>query len=264
MSLLQVPREVAALEPSLIGNYFGIPIANSSLFEILIALFFALLGIFFFRKFTLGSTTKFQTLIEMIYEGAVGLIRSITGSDAIAKRVFPLTGTLLIFIAVTNYIGLIPGISAITFDGASIFRTATTDFNVTLGLAVGSILIIHGTMVYDYGFFGYVGTFIKIKPIIQGFRKSAGDGGLAIVDFFIGLLDIIGEFAKMISLSLRLFGNMYAGEVLMTILVGIFAFVIPSAWLAMGVLSSIVQAVVFSALVTVFYTLAVKTEPRES
>lgn len=263
MSILQVPREVGTLEPSIVGHIFGIPVANSSVFEWLIAIVLVFLGVFFFRKFTLKSESKFQTIIEVMYESVIGLILSITGSEKIAKRVFPLAGTLLIFITVSNYLGMIPGLSAITLDGKSLLRTATTDFNVTLGLAVGSILIIHATMIYDQGFFGYVGNFIKIKPVIQGFKKSIGDGGLAIVDMLIGLLDIIGEFAKVVSLSLRLFGNMYAGEVLMTILVGIFAFVVPSAWLAMGVLSSIVQAVVFSALVTVFYTLAMKPESQQ-
>lgn len=264
MNFLQVPREVGSLSPDIIFNIAGIPIANSALFEWLVALIFVTLGLLVFRHFTLESGSKFQTLIEIMYEGAVDFIQSITGDRKIAERVFPLTGTLLIFIAVTNYLGMIPGLSAVTFEGASIFRTATTDFNVTLGLAVGSIMVIHGTMIYDQGFFGYIGNFIKVKPVILGFKQGLGAGGLALVDLFIGLLDIIGEGAKIISLSLRLFGNMYAGDVLMTILVGICAYVIPSAWLAMGVLSSLVQAVVFSALVTVFYTLAVKTESQES
>jgi F-type H+-transporting ATPase subunit a len=73
-------------------------------------------------------------------------------------------------------------------------------------------------------------------------------------------LDIVGELAKIVSLSLRLFGNMYAGDVLMAILIGSFAYFVPSLWLAMSMLSSVVQAIVFTSLVTVFYTLSVKNE----
>jgi F-type H+-transporting ATPase subunit a len=264
MSMLQVPREVGSLEPAIIGHVFGFPIANSAIFEWLVGLIFIALGIFIFRKFTLGSVSKLQTMVEIIYETAVEFIRSITGSDALTRRVFPLAGTLLIFIIVTNLLGLIPGLSSITFEGSPIFRTATTDFNTTLGLSVGSILIIHATMIYDQGFFGYLGNFIKLGEVYRGFKKGIGAGFMSLVDLFIGILDIIGEFAKIISTSLRLFGNMYAGEVLMTILVGIVAFVIPAAWVAMSLLSAVVQAVVFSALITVFFTLAVKTESHEA
>lgn len=83
------------------------------------------------------------------------------------------------------------------------------------------------------------------------------------VTILIACLDIVGEFAKVISASLRLFGNLYAGDVLTTVLIGIFAFVVPSFWVAFGLLGSLVQTIVFGSLITVFYMQAAGEEPKK-
>ena len=83
---------------------------------------------------------------------------------------------------------------------------------------------------------------------------------LGIIHFFVGLIEVIGEVAKVISLSLRLFGNMFAHEVLMIILLGAFSIGVPALWMGMGILVGVVQAVVFTALITVYYSLLVREE----
>jgi len=259
MSLLHIQREIATIEPGIVFRVFGFPIANSTLLITVITLLIAAFCFFAVRKFTLYPG-KFQVLVEEIYLGMCNLIVQITGNKKMADKIFPLIGSLLVFIFISNFIGLIPGITVFSFGGDSVFRTPTADVNTTLGLAVGCMLVIHGTMLKQKGVFGYLGTFFKVKEVVQGFRSGIKSGLLSLVDLFIGLLDIIGELAKIVSLSLRLFGNMYAGDVLATILLGLFAYVIPAAWLGMNLLSAVVQAVVFSALVTVFYSLAVSPE----
>ena len=87
---------------------------------------------------------------------------------------------------------------------------------------------------------------------------------MAIIDFLIGLLDIISEFAKVISLSLRLFGNMYAGEILASILLGAFALMVPAPWLAMNLLVAVIQAIVFGSLCAAYYTLAVQNDEESA
>ena len=87
---------------------------------------------------------------------------------------------------------------------------------------------------------------------------------IALIDFFVGVLDIIGEVAKVISLSLRLFGNMFAGQVLALILLGALAYIVPSVWLAMNLFVGVLQALVFSALVAAYYMLAVKPDEEEA
>jgi len=100
--------------------------------------------------------------------------------------------------------------------------------------------------------------------VYLGFRKSVSDGFVACINFFVGILDIIGEVAKIISLALRLFGNMYAGGVLMIILFGTLALIVPALWLAMNIFVGILQAIVFVSLVSAYYMLALGDEEEVS
>jgi len=86
------------------------------------------------------------------------------------------------------------------------------------------------------------------------------DGFVGLVDFFVGLLDIVGEIAKVVSLTFRLFGNIYAGQVLAIIIMGAFAFVLPTVWAVMSNFTGILQGFVFAALVAVYYSLTIKPE----
>lgn len=259
MNFFQFERPIASVGPDTVFHIGNFAIANTTLYLLAIALILAILANIAIRRFTLVPG-KTQSVIESVYEWLVGLVQQITGNEARARKIFPVIGALFLFIALSNYAGLIPGAGAITLGGVSLFRTPTADFNTTFALAFGAILAINVISIREWGVFGHLGKFFKFKEIYLGFKKGIGPGFMAFVDFFIGLLDIIGEAAKVVSLSLRLFGNMYAGEVLMTILIGSFAYVVPSLWLAMSVLSAAVQAIVFTSLVTVFYTLAVKNE----
>jgi len=148
--------------------------------------------------------------------------------------------------------------------GSQIFRTPTADFNTTFGLAFGSIFIIQLVGIKEWGLFGHIGKFLQFKEVFLGFKKGFSFGSTALISFFVGLLDIIGEIAKVISLSLRLFGNMYAGEVLTIVLFGSLAYLLPSLWLAMGLLSAVVQAMVFGSLVTVYYAMALKPDEEKN
>jgi len=258
MNFLQIERGISGIQPDIVFNIFGYPISNTTLLLSFLFVLLSLYSYFGIRKFT-WQGSKAQTLVEMLYEGIVGLIDQITGNRTLSENILPLIGTLLIFIGLSNLIGLVvPGLTSITYDGVSIFRTPTSDFNTTFALAVACILLTHIVSIRDWGLFGHLGKFFQFKEIYLGFKKSPGEGGMAIVGFFIGLLDIISEFAKIIALSLRLFGNMYAGEVLMIVIFGGLAYFLPSLWIAMSLLSAVVQAVVFSLLVAAYYTLAVK------
>jgi F-type H+-transporting ATPase subunit a len=191
------------------------------------------------------------------------LIQQITASEKHAKRVFPIIGAMLVYLTIANLIGLIPGLSEFTYNGTPVFRSPTADFNTTFGLAFGAILVLQFVSIKDYGLFGHIGKFFKFKEVYQGFRKGVSAGFVALIDFFVGVLDIIGELAKIISLALRLFGNMYAGNVLMVIIMGALAYVLPAVWLGMNIFVGILQAMVFSALVAAYYMLAIKPEDEE-
>jgi len=258
LDFLRVERGITGIQPEVLFYIKGFPIANSTLMIFLVVVLVLLLGVWS-RKYLKEIPGMFQSTIEIIYETLYGHIKTLTGSDHHTKQIFSILGAIFIYIGISNYIGLIPGLTSITFDGVSIFRTPTADFNTTFGLAFGAVVVLHVVSIIDWGFLGHLGKFFKFKEIIQGFKKGVSEGIMAIVDFLIGLLDIIGEIAKVVSLSLRLFGNMYAGEVLMIIIMGAFAYILPSIWLAMGLLVGIIQAIVFGSLVTAYYMLSIKT-----
>ena len=145
-----------------------------------------------------------------------------------------------------------------------LLRGATTDFNTTFGLALAVVVTMQIMGMREQGVLGYLSHFIQIKQVIRGFKKSLGEGAVSIVGFLVGLIEIIGEFAKILSLSLRLFGNMFAHEVLMVILLGAFSVAVPAIWMGMGFLVGVVQAVVFVSLTTVYYSLILKKEGKDS
>jgi F-type H+-transporting ATPase subunit a len=252
---MQVVREIISVEPEILFSFWGLSIADSTMATLFIALVVLCIGIFFIRRFTL-IPTRAQLIAEAIYVGAYDLIGNIINDDAKTRKAFPLIGALLFYLVFANLIGLVPGMEQVTWNGVALFRTATSDFNTTFGLALAAIIIINIISIREKGVVGYLEQFFKFRAVWQGFRKSIGDGFLAVVEFFIGLLDIVGEAVKVVSLSLRLFGNMLAGQIIMIILLGFIAVIIPSAWLAMNLLVGVLQAVVFASLVASYYALA--------
>jgi len=204
---------------------------------------------------------KFQNFIELLFEAFIGLLEQISGSREKAEKLLPLIGTIFIFFGISNTVGLIPGLTSITYNGISLFRTPTNDFNMTFSVACGIILLTHIMSIRVFGFFGHLGKFFKFHGVYSGFKKGIRDGMLSIIDFLIGLLDIVSELAKVVSLSLRLFGNMFAGEILAAVILGAFPLFLPAPWMAMNILVGFLQAMVFGSLTAAYYTMAV--EPAE-
>lgn len=255
--MFQVSVEQPTVQPETVFSIANIPITNAMLTNILVLIIFIVLAIVVSkRKRTVPNT--FFVLLETTTESFINLLQQITGKRKTALQLLGLVGTIFLYMGVSNLILLIPGISSFLYDGVSLFRTPTNDFNTTFSIAFAVIIITNIMSIRVFGVFGHLGKFFKFKEVYQGFKSSIGDGMLAIIDFLIGLLDIISEIAKVVSLSLRLFGNMYAGEVLAAILLGAFAIIIPAPWLAMNILVGVLQALVFGALTAAYYTLAVE------
>ncbi|MFH1890514.1 MAG: FoF1 ATP synthase subunit a [Candidatus Kuenenbacteria bacterium] len=256
---LQVQAEKPPLQPDILFHIFGWPITNTL---IMIWLIIILLIIIFFkiRKFKTKPDSKFQHITEILYEGMHSFIGQLTGSKKHTKAIFPLIAAIFIFIGFSNLIGLIPLLTSITYKGAALFRTPTNDFNTTFSMALGVVILAQITSIRDWGLLGHLGKYFKFKEVYLGFKKSMTDGMTAIIDFFIGILDIVSEVAKTISLSLRLFGNMYAGNVLTVVIFSGLAYGLPSVWLAMNLLVAVVQTIVFGSLAAAYYMVAVKPE----
>ena len=156
--------------------------------------------------------------------------------------------SFFLFILIANWTGLIPGLSTIgLYDGKTLtpfLRPATSDFNVTLGLAIISALATHMLSIKTLGIKQYLGRYFSLNPI----------------NLYVGFLELIGEFTKVVSLSFRLFGNIFAGEVVLATVGTLFAFVFPLPFLLLEVIVGLVQALVFSLLTMAF--MAILTTPH--
>ena len=152
--------------------------------------------------------------------------------------------SFFIFILLSNWLSLLPGIGTIGFfeenEGhrvlSPILRGSTSDINVTLGLALVSVAATHILSIKTLGIVEYLTRYFSINPI----------------NLFIGLLEIISEITKIISLSFRLFGNIFAGEVVLHTVSSLFAFVFPLPFLFLEMIVVFVQALVFAMLTMAF------------
>ena len=203
--------------------------------------------------------------IESIIEIFLQQIDNVTGDRKKTLKFLPIVGGMFLFILTSNWIGILPGIGSIVVRrGAEViplFRSANSDLNLTLSMAVFSVVLSHLLGIAVIGFFKYANKFVKFGDIYKAIKSGKiGNLGIAIIEFFVGLLEIISEVAKMVSLSLRLFGNIFAGEVLLTVIAslisGYAAFGIPLPFLGLELLVGIIQAMVFALLTLVYLTVA--------
>jgi F-type H+-transporting ATPase subunit a len=214
-----------------------------------------------------GILNLFENALEFLYQ----YFDTVTGDRKRTIQFLPLVGTLFFFILVSNWVGLLPGIGSIgrylVHHGEVVliplFRPANTDLNMTIAMAVIAVITSHVLGIIMIGVFKYANKFIKLGDLWHALQSMKPMNILtAVIEFFVGLLEIVSEVAKLLSLSLRLFGNIFAGEVLLTVLAGLLPFILPLPFLALEIIVGIVQATVFSMLTLVY--LSVATTPIAS
>jgi F-type H+-transporting ATPase subunit a len=193
---------------------------------------------------------RVQNFLEWIYESLRNFGLSMGGARA-AKYV-PLFAAFFVLILVFNWSGLIPSISHTT-----VTRAPTSDLNVTLGLALVAFVTFHVEGVRRFGVRGYLSRFFPVRE----FRKGVGTG---LVAMFVGILEFILEFIKPITLSMRLFGNIFGGEVALGVITGLaLAFFLPVALYGLEIILTFVQALIFSTLTLMFILAAVESHEHE-
>jgi F-type H+-transporting ATPase subunit a len=208
-----------------------------------------------------------QNYMEVILEGAMNLADSVTGSRERTKKIFPIVFALFIFILINNWLGLLPGVGSIGFierEGSQqvfvpFLRGGTADLNTTLALALFSVI---GSNIFGFlvvGIWKYFNKFINLRAFTEIPRKIIKEPAILIINpikAFVGLIEIIGEVAKVASLSFRLFGNIFAGEVLLSAMAVLFAFFLPIPFMFLEVIVGIIQALIFAMLTLVYFTIA--------
>ena len=284
--LFPVPRphvslpapEVFHLQLPLIGEF---PITNTLLASWLSILVLALLFYGGTRAMKL-IPGKWQNAVEMVIETLLNFVEGVAGKEN-GRRFFPIIATIFLFVLANAWLALLPGFHSIGFGEVEeyetafvgthegfvveepLLRAANTDINVPLALALMSFIFVEYWGVSSLGFLSYGRKFIRVGGLLRGFgqlvrgriRRAFAELFNGAIDAFVGVLELLSEFIRIISFTFRLFGNMTAGEVLLLMIAFLIPWVVVDVFYTLEVILGLVQALIFSGLTLVFATVAV-------
>ena len=239
------PSTAPAGEPMV---YFH-PSISSTILTMWIVMAFILLVAFAATRRMKLVPNRLQNIVEWAYEFGSDFAVGIGGEKA--RRYYPIFAGFFIFILFSNWSGLIPPIGKIDQ-----LRAPTSDVNVTIGLALTSFVIFQGEGFRQLGVRGYLGKFFPIGE----FRHGIGAG---ILGMYVGFIELFLEFVKPITLSMRLFGNIYGGEVALAVISALTLAVIPVALVGLEALLNLIQALIFSVLTLMFIMIAIEGHGSE-
>ena len=231
-----------------LGELFGFPITNALLTTWLVMGIIIGLSLLVTRKLALVPSNG-QSIAELVVGGLYDFFGTVTG-----KRIgqfFPLLASLFIFIIVANWVGLLPGVGTVGIfheeEFTPLLRGATADLNTTLALAIVAVLAIQ--------YFGFKSVGHHYSSRFLNFSSP--------IYFVLGILEIVSEISKVISFAFRLFGKIFAGEVLLAVMAFLMPFVVPLPFLMLELFVGFIQALVFSMLTAVFLGVAVSHGEHE-
>ncbi len=258
-------------------------LTNSLVTTLIVDLILILVALF--TRFSLKTVPSgFANFMEFLIEGLYNFSENVAGNYT--QKFFPWVATIFFFVIVSNYIGLVPGVGSIGIYqpvekgkeaavveevGAQeagegvlaasvpaaaqaedkkevlipLFRAPSADLNVTFALALISVVM---TQVFGYQAQG--------AKYFRKFFNFGGKGFLGVINAIVGILELILELAKIISFSFRLFGNIFAGEVLLVVMAFLVAFLVPLPFYGLELFVGFIQALVFMMLTLVFFTMA--------
>jgi len=260
-------------EPSHESTLYAEPIAHVGSFPITNALLTSWIAVFLIIIISVALRRKMreipkgiQNIFEVVVDGALSLCDQVTGNRKITNKVFPLAISVFFFILINNLLGIFPfgGFGLVqTGGGESVFvpfiRSGTADLNTTLAL---SILAVIGSNIFGaiiIGLWKIFNKYVNLVSLGQIFTKVKKDPTILVVapiNVFVGLLELIGEIAKVASLSFRLYGNVFAGEVLLASMSALLAYILPVPFMFLEIFVGILQAFIFSVLMVVYFSIA--------
>lgn len=226
-----------------IFELFGLGITNSMIASAIVFLLSIFIALYYKKQSTQNRKSNFYYLIKFFVKTVYDLFYSVLGDKTAA--LFPLIFAFFFYILLENWFGLLPGVGSILIkikEGGSslmvpILRGNNADLNTTLALAMISVFMIQFYSIKYLGIKKYLHKFFNFSDPIM---------------FFVGILDILSEFSKILSFAFRLFGNIFAGEVLLTIVAFLVPVLASFPFVGLEIFVGLVQALVFSMLTAVF------------
>ena len=237
------------LKAEQLGSVFGFPITNSLIMAWIVMALLIGFAYFFGRSLSLVPG-RLQAGVEWAFEGSLAYMTEVLESKALAQRFFPLVASIFLFIAVINEVEFFPGVGSLGLVHSSEFlpflRASTTDLNFTLALALIAFFTIEVTGITMLGISTYARKYVNLKSPIG---------------FAVGLIELVSNLGRLISFSFRLFGNIFAGEVLIMVASYFVPYILPAPLMGFEMFIGLVQALVFAMLTLFFIKLAI-AEPE--
>ncbi len=236
-----------AIRAEELARWAGVPLTNSLLMSWVVVLLIVFIAIGVKRSVKLVPG-RFQVLAETMIGGAHDFVASSLERADLAKRFTPFLLTIFLFILIGNWLEFVPGVESVVFrnhegETVPLLRAMNTDLNVPLALAIIAFLTIEVTGITVLGFWKYLGKFINFHQFPIG--------------LFVGILELLSETIRLISFSFRLFGNIFAGSVLVMIITFLAPYVVPAPFMLFEVFVGLIQAAVFALLTLFFIKLAI-------
>ncbi|MDO8750480.1 MAG: F0F1 ATP synthase subunit A [Dehalococcoidia bacterium] len=205
-----------------------------------------------------------QNLMEAVIGATYDFVESVAGHEN-ARRFFPLFATIFLFVLTNAWLGLLPIYPSLGFTengrfftseplARHLLRPAGTDLNMPMALALISFVFVEYWGLRTLGWH-YFGKFFRFGTLL----RARGPSGLfqGMIDIFVGMLELLSEFVRIVSFTFRLFGNMTAGEILLLVTAFLIPFVFSLPFYGLELLVGFIQALIFAGLTLVFVTIAV-------
>jgi F-type H+-transporting ATPase subunit a len=247
------PHTVIDLDPANAAGANGLvtfhPAISSTLLTMWLVMAIVVIGSALLVRGSMLVPGRGQNVFEFVYEFLSDFGIGLAGPTA--RPYIPIFLGAFLLVLFDNWIGLVPPVGKVDF-----LRAPSSDVNITIGMALVSFLIFHVEGFRHLGVRGYLGKFF---PFYE-FRNGIGAG---IIAMFVGIIELMLEFVKPVTLSMRLFGNIYGGEVALGVITSLTIAIFPIALLLLDGMLNAIQALIFSVLTLVFITLAIESHHEE-
>ncbi len=249
-------------------EFLGFPITNTFLATILTTIVFIVLVIVISKKKSLVPK-GFYNAIEALFEGILKFMDGVTDSRKRTLKYMPIIVSLFFFILVANLLSLTPIFGPITVDkliggemqAVPLFRNAISDYSIPFIFSLVGVAVLQFYIIAKGGLLYYMRRFLPWYPPPEDAKTVVDYGkwlGMTLFDTALGLINIISELAKIVSLSFRLFGSMLSSEILFALLMYFVSYVAPTMVLGLSLFFGSIQAMVFSFLMLIFFTMEEK------
>lgn len=235
------------LAPSELFALWGFPVTNTLLTAWLTVLAIIVLVVLVRKNMKLVPNKAMVLVESVVLEGLAYTERTLENA-ALARKIFPFILSIFVFVLLGGLIGLLPGVGGV-YTGEHhtyVLYPPYTDLNLTIGFAIMAFLFIEFIGITTLGFWKYGGKFVNLHSPIG---------------FVVGIIELISEVARLISFSFRLFGNIFAGKMLIVVAMAFLPYILPVPLLLYEVLVAFIQASVF-AILTLFFVKIAVMEPH--